>query len=326
MAELRITHTPESGTLVTGTAHDDGTNTILKPCGFRWSRTIACWYVPRSRDRITPDRARIDEARRALEAAGHTVHVDVGYDDRRSVAERETDRDARAADRAAYHDQAADRAASHADQRFTTAERMQAAIPFGQPILADHHSHTRDRNYRARISRHIDRGVGEAAKAEYHARRARAAETEQRLRHNPRVIMRRLDAMLADRRKLQRTLDGRPGFRRDDRGEWRPYLARPEGEDQRRLEAEAADLDDRIRYWREQLDEAKRQGFHEYGPTDVAKGDEVRSAHGWHRVLRVNKKTVTVPAVIDRLAAAGYTDTLPWDKVLEVRRPGPETR
>lgn len=43
---------------------------------------------------------------------------------------------------------------------------LASAIPFGQPILAGHHSESRDRNYRARIGATMDRGLEHARKAE----------------------------------------------------------------------------------------------------------------------------------------------------------------
>ena len=47
---LTITHTAAEGTLIEGTSRADGTNHILKACGWRWSRNLGAWYVPASRD------------------------------------------------------------------------------------------------------------------------------------------------------------------------------------------------------------------------------------------------------------------------------------
>ena len=43
--------------------------------------------------------------------------------------------------------------------------KMSEAIPFGQPILIGHHSETRDRNYRARISKKMDAAVAAQKKS-----------------------------------------------------------------------------------------------------------------------------------------------------------------
>jgi hypothetical protein len=52
-----------------------------------------------------------------------------------------------------------------AETAFNTAESMAAVIPFGQPILAGHHSERRDRRYRDRIGRNMDRGLDHSRKA-----------------------------------------------------------------------------------------------------------------------------------------------------------------
>ncbi len=66
----------------------------------------------------------------------------------------------------------ADRAKARSDARFETANKMADAIPFGQPILVGHHSEHRDRGYRERISRNMERGCEEAKLAAHHAGRA----------------------------------------------------------------------------------------------------------------------------------------------------------
>lgn len=48
---------------------------------------------------------------------------------------------------------------------------------------------------------------------------------------------------------------------------------------------------------------------------DVVTTDLVRTAHGWHRVVRVNKTTVTVSTPYS------WTDRIEFDRILEVRKP-----
>lgn len=305
MSDITISHNPAEGTLVTGTARGDGAAELLKARRFRWSRHLGCWYLPQSRDRIAGPMPIIEGAREALRDAGFTVTVVTGTE-RRSVAEREQERSERAEARAARHEQYAVNAAGRAEQRFDTAHRMGQAIPFGQPVLLGHHSQTRDQNYRARIGKHLDRGVEESRKADYHQGRAEAAEVGQRYRHNPRVIMRRLDSLRAEQRRVVREL-----------AKW------PRWEGPERLYARSNDLCEQIAYWETRLDEEKERGFRQYGPEDVSAGDWVKIRQGWHEVRRVNKKSVTVPHIIDRLADAGHTWRVPWDEIRDVH-PGGE--
>lgn len=55
---------------------------------------------------------------------------------------------------------------------------MARVIPFGQPILVGHHSEGRDRNYRDRIDRTMERGVEHARKAEDMRSRAEGIEAQ----------------------------------------------------------------------------------------------------------------------------------------------------
>ena len=47
-----------------------------------------------------------------------------------------------------------------------TAEQMAGLIPFGQPVIANHHSTGRDLRYRARIGATVDRAIENGRKAE----------------------------------------------------------------------------------------------------------------------------------------------------------------
>jgi len=62
-------------------------------------------------------------------------------------------------------------------------------------------------------------------------------------------------------------------------------------------------------------------------PATIRPGDHIRAEtprerrdHGWHRVIRVNKTTVTVPALVGGDAVA-WTDRIPpSDHIVELRR------
>ena len=44
---IAISHTPTDGTILEGTTRWDGTNQLLKPLTWRWSRrNINSWYLP----------------------------------------------------------------------------------------------------------------------------------------------------------------------------------------------------------------------------------------------------------------------------------------
>lgn len=60
-------------------------------------------------------------------------------------------------------------------------------------------------------------------------------------------------------------------------------------------------------------------------PATIRPGDHIRAEtprerrnHGWHRVIRVNKTTVTVPALVGG-DAVSWTDRIPLDHVVELR-------
>jgi hypothetical protein len=66
----------------------------------------------------------------------------------------------------------AERTRAESDAAFNRGSDMFSIIPFGQPILIGHHSEGRDRNYRAKAARQLDKGVAlskEAAKLEARA-------------------------------------------------------------------------------------------------------------------------------------------------------------
>lgn len=68
---------------------------------------------------------------------------------------------------------AAARAQHEANTRYAQAKQMASAIPFGQPMMPDHYSYRRDRNYRDRI--HNNYGKAFAANDRAAELRAKAA-------------------------------------------------------------------------------------------------------------------------------------------------------
>jgi hypothetical protein len=80
---------------------------------------------------------------------------------------------------------------------------------------------------------------------------------------------------------------------------------------ERRKEARAAAQE---RYAARKADRAAEKARHKLTADDVRGAVAVRDAHGWHRVVRVSAKSVTVET------AWSWTERIPLDRVLEVRR------
>lgn len=62
-------------------------------------------------------------------------------------------------------ERAADKAQQQSDAHYKRSHEMASVIPMGQPILVGHHSEGRDRRYRDRIGRLMDKSIGEAGRA-----------------------------------------------------------------------------------------------------------------------------------------------------------------
>lgn len=307
MADITITHTMEDGTILSGSTRGDGVWEIARANGFTYRRSVGI-FIMGSRDR-RPRTWNINAARDALEAAGHTVTLDLETELRapeereQALAERLEARQEALADKA-------DRLAERGQADYQRAKQMADAIPFGQPMMPDHYSYNSDRNYRNRISRTYDRAFETLDAAEETARRAKASETNLSYRNSGPVIRRRLDKLAAEERGWIRDLDGRLEYEERDDG-WHPKWVKPTGGYRNRVLQGLAEAQANILYWRQALKDLEAEGFKVWGPGDFAKGDQVQHSHGWDTVLRVNKKSLTVPhGFIERL-----TWTIPYDKV-----------
>ena len=131
---ISISHTAESGTLVDGTSKGDGSPEILKENGFRWSRNLESWYLPRSRDQ-RPKMAVIDRTCEQLINAGHPFErvLDATL---RPEAEVEADRSIRDTARAARREVKATRLNTLAAAQQSKANGYDRQLPpMGQPIL-----------------------------------------------------------------------------------------------------------------------------------------------------------------------------------------------
>jgi Domain of unknown function (DUF3560) len=352
MTTLRVTHTAAEGTLVSGDPRPH--HGILKNAGFRWSRNVG-WYIQGSRDRA-PRTATIERVADELRAVGFDVEVEIDTTSR-TTAEREADREERLLARQDALDSKADRLAAASTALHSRADEMLSVIPFGQPILVGHHSERRDRNYRDRIWNTMGRAVETGHDADEAQRRADASRANLRRHESMGTTLRRIERLEADLRKAERRLAGNPcmvsgkAFKAEadvTPGETktcvlcsREYQVTPErtvgvhymhpsfdapptGAELDRVLAWQSSLTDEIAYWKAHVAEIEAAGGKVWGPDDFVKGDiVVTRGDRKYEVLRVNKKSVTIPAVITRPGPDGvsrpgslsWTDTLPYNEV-----------
>ncbi|ONH58356.1 hypothetical protein CcI49_23155 [Frankia sp. CcI49] len=271
---ITISHTHAEGTVAEGTSKGDGAGDVLKANGF-WFR-YGAWRIRGSRDRMSS--WRIEAAAKALRATGFEVTVQVD-DTPRPTAEVEAERAERADSRAGRFAGYAQNAAKRSAAAEAGAREIQKHIPFGQPVLVGHHSEAGHRRVLARIDRGWDKAVEEGRKANHWAGRANSAEISQQYRENVYVTLRRIDKLEAEHRRLLRDLDR---FSEDS-------PAHP------RITAKLAQLDDQIAHWKAHVAAAEVAGKKVWRPTDFAKGDYIQCGGSrWHRVLRVNAKSVSL--------------------------------
>lgn len=277
MADIEITHTREEGTLLDGSSKGDGVYEIVSQHGFRFSRNVGI-YIRGSRDKEA-QHWRINGAKAALEAAGHTVTVTINEEDERSAAEIEEAREARAEERAERFADRAGRAAAASDARWNAADSISRRFEFGQPILVGHHSERRARRDQERMHDNMRASIEENKRAGYWAGRAEAAASYKEHRTDPYRTLRRLEKLRADLRQQERHHAEaiKKGWDSVDR---HARLIR--------------DLSKEIEHWEEVVEKAKAEGVKIWGPTDFVAGDYVMYLGSWYQVKRVNPKTLSI--------------------------------
>jgi hypothetical protein len=312
---ITITHTHADGTLISGSRKGDGVFELLKGLhdNWRWFRSLGQIGLGMSRDKAA-DHYKINRAAGALRAAGHEVTVEIDDSGRRAFAEVESDRYARAEDRAEYHAERAQAAEARAAGHWNAERQILDMIPMGQPILVGHHSEGRHRRDLARADSHMRHGLEELGKRDYHDNRAEAAATHQQSRENVRTTQRRLEKLEAEQRKLQRRVDGTDPYMSYGKPATGAYLER--------LTVRLAEIADELAYWRKHVADQEAAGVKIWTRADFTKGDYMLFMGAWYEVLRVNGKSVTIPAMINDgpvVTKAGarctWTDTMPYHKV-----------
>lgn len=290
---ITISHNYEEGTLADGTARGDGTAEILKANRWRWFRSIGQWGIPMSRDK--PAKAgQIERTATALRAAGFEVDVQIDNTPRAMEAS-EADRAARIEARADALHAKAERRFAESDAHLAASDRISEARPFGQPILVGHHSEKRARADQARIERHMDKFVELRREAKRAEAAGQTADVHMAHRENPRVVANRITRLEADRRRVQRSLDGYTRNFRNMSGEiYHQEVHEPaQGAYRDRLNDEATHLDEQLRYWRQFLTaDAEAVDI-----SQIKAGDRIQVGNRWWPVLRVNKATITVQRI-----------------------------
>lgn len=99
--------------------------------------------------------------------------------------------------------EAAKRAEIKAHNLFDSSDKMASAIPFGQPILAGHHSEQRDRNYRRKIEKTMEKAVNTYEYAKELRRRAEAAEKNTAISSDDPKAIEKLKEKLANLQEYQ---------------------------------------------------------------------------------------------------------------------------
>ncbi|MEU0181446.1 DUF3560 domain-containing protein [Streptomyces sp. NPDC006207] len=299
MADITINHTRAEGTLVDGSSKGDGVYQLMSPYGFRYSRTLGQIYLPHSRDKRAQT-WRIDSARDALKAAGHTVTVEIDETQARSFAEAEEERNERAVDRALSFGERAGRAASQSEADWAAGRRLGQVLQ-GEPIKVGHHSEGRHRRDLARMDTLARRSIDGQKKADYLQGRADASAHYEQHRTNPARTLRRIEKLQADVRGNER-----------EQQRAREVNAAPSYIEE--LERRHAEYTEQIAYWQAIVDQAVEEGFKVWGKGDFTKGDFVRVGGRWYEVLRVNTKTLTVPGGPDpRKIITQATRQYSWD-------------
>jgi hypothetical protein len=310
-AGIRVEHSGD-GTVVYGTERgDEAARSALKAQGFKWSRSLNGWYLPRTWSASTRElRVRGLEAR-----LGDRVTVERGdLAKSGTAAERAAERTARAEELAQRHTQRAERAATEADVRFGRAHQIGDMIPMGQPILVGHHSEGRHRRDLARIDTNMRAGMEAQQRSVGETQAAASSAARAAMQTDPRAAARRLARSEAELRKVERRLNGTG---KQIHGEDTPAS----GDYRTRLEARARELRDEIAHDRSIAGELVASGSAaKFGKHNVKPGDVVKvGGRGYvvHSTGPKNAKAMTevgpLPYAYSQIQGVGKLDDVGSD-------------
>lgn len=208
----------------------------------------------------------------------------------RTFAEAEAERYERAEDRAERYDGYADNAGTRSEAAFTRAENLGRRFEGGQPILIGHHSERGARNAQRKMWDATRRGIDEMERGEHWASRAAAAERYREHRESVPTTLRRIGKLEAEERLIQRRLAGTDKFMN---------YGEPAAGDRERLLVRLEEIAGELEYWREHVKAREAEGVKVWSKGDFAKGDFVHFLGKWYEVLRVNAKSLTIPAMLN---------------------------
>lgn len=295
MSDITITHTPAEGTLADGTEKGDGALPILKRYGFRWGRSIGCFYIQHSRDRA-PRLVAIDTAAKELRAAGHTVTVEIDG----TVRDTETVKAAqheRLEDRRTALTAKGEKLTARSEALHKSSDAMVEHLPLGQPVFPGR----RGRAHRNLLERSVTTAINGALTAQEAAQmpaRVEASRRQEARREQPDVVARRVARLETELRKLDRRMAG--------------LKLHPTANSAlltEQYEGERAVLVERIAGDQAVLDQAKADGlFGQYSKANVHKDDRVMIRGQWRQVVRANAKTVSVTTGYSWVDKYGYEE------------------
>lgn len=299
---ISISHSAEHGTLIEGTSKGDGSPEILKANGFRWSRNLGSWYLPRSRDQ-RPKMAIIDRTCEQLSNSGHSVEREL-ESALRPEAAVEADRsirdDARAARREVKASRLKDLAAAQQDKADGYDRQLP---PMGQPILVGHHSEARHRKALDRARTWTLRTMETERAAKEMADSAKVAATATTHRHNPVTVGNRIKTVQAELRAMKSQLVATTTTYKDK--SWATLRAAE-------LSEQITAHEDKLAYW-----EGIRAGqidaglVVDYSKDSISKGDLIHYLGDWYPVVRVNAKSVSIRQRPDQT----WTQTVEYHKL-----------
>lgn len=312
---LMIEHSYAEGTTLDGTTRADDLYSTLRSLGWLYRRSVGNFRLQASQDRPAK-RGAIERTATELRRRGFTVDTSIETTPR-PVAEAETERAGRAAERGDRLTARATRLTRESAARETAARQVLDHIPPGQPYLVDHHSYRGDRRRRERAFSNQDRAAELAREARATAEAARVAAGHMTARENPETVANRIREISAELRAIGRRRDEHTqrerllnaGVLADRIGQAGMTQAGLDALDERR-----AHLTGQLDYWTTLREKQIRAGAAtNYGPDDVSVGDLVLHRHRWYPVVRVNPKSVTLPSLL-----GSWTDTARYEHLSDV--------
>jgi hypothetical protein len=311
---IRVEHSGD-GTVVYGTERGDtATTEALKAQGFKWSRNLGGWYLPRTWNESTRElRVRGLQAR-----LGDKITVERGArGPSGTAAERAQAQIARANEIADQQRERAARFRAESDAQHAAVRRISDNIPFGQPILVGHHSQRRAEKDQERIHNGMRRTIEAHDNAQHAEGRAQSAEARARQLGDPRAAARRLERSQAELRSVERKLNGTG---KEIHGENHPAT----GDYAERLKARQTELKQSIEHDTGIAGDlvGGESGQARYGKHNVQPGDVVKvggTSHIVHSTGPKNAKLMTsvgpLPYAYTQIQAHGpledaSTDTL----------------